>query len=295
MRFLKQRHPAGNRSRVLVVGGITAMLGVLMFASSATASTFKPTGEFKEFGECPLNNEKVTDCVFSVSDGGQFTAGTKTVPLVNPVTLQGGFFGSGEEVTFVGAANGVTLSKTPQPVPGGLLGIKAPNWWPKFLQDWFNDQINKGFTGVTATVELAAPASQIKLSTENLINQEGTALGLPTKIKLDNAILGSNCYIGSNSKPVQIDFTTGKSGALEGSVGELTFNKDFTLITISGGELVNGVFSAPGASGCGGIFSFFIDPLVNSILGLPAASGNTASLEGVLKDAAAVAVKASIK
>jgi hypothetical protein len=292
MRFLKQRHSA-NSGRMLVVGGMMAIVGMLMFASTAFASSHNPKGEFKEFGECPLNNAKVTDCVFSVTNGGSFTAGTKTVPLVNPVTLQGGFFGSGEEVTFVGAENGDTLSKTPQPVPGGLLGIKAPTWWPKFLQDWFNDQINKGFTGVTATVELAAPASAIKLSTENLINQEGTALGLPTKIKLDNAILGSNCYIGSNSKPVQIDFTTGKSGALEGSVGEVTFNETFTLITISGGKLVNGTFAAPGAQGCGGIFSFFIDPLVNSILGLPDASGNTAILEGVLKDAAAAAVKAS--
>jgi hypothetical protein len=293
MRFLKQRHPAGNRGRMLVVGGIMAMLGVMMFASSALASSHNPKGEFKDFGECPLNNAKVTDCVFSVTDGGEFTAGSKTVPLVNPVTLQGGFFGSGEEVTFVGAENGDTLSKTPQPVPGGLLGITAPKWWPQFIQNWFNNLINEGFTGVTATVELAAPASSIKLSTENLINQEGTALGLPSKIKLDNAILGSNCYIGSNSKPVQIDFTTGKSGELEGSVGEVTFNETFTLITISGGQLVNGTFAAPGANGCGGIFSFFIDPLVNSILGLPAASGNTAVLEGVLKDGAAAAVKAS--
>ena len=289
MRFLKHGHP----TRMLVVGGITAMLGVLMFASSAFAASHNPKGEFKEFGECPLNNPAVENCVFSVTDGGSFTAGTKTVPLVNPVTLQGGFFGEGQEVTFVAAENGVTLSKTPQPVPGGLLGITAPTWWPKFIQNWFNNLINEGFTGVNATVELAAPASKIFLSTENLLNQEGTALGLPTKIKLDNAILGSNCYIGSNTKPVQIDFTSGKSGALEGSVGEITFNETFTLITISGGKLVNGTFAAPGASGCGGIFSFFIDPLVNSILGLPDPSGNTAILEGVLKSANAAAVKAS--
>jgi hypothetical protein len=290
MRFLKQRHPA----RMLVVGGITAMLGVLMFASSAMASSHNPKGEFKDFAECPLNTKAVTDCVFSVSSGGFFTVGKKTVPLENPVTLQGGFFGAGEEVTFVGAENGVTLSKTAQPVPGGLLGITAPKWWPKFLQDWFNDQINKGFTGVTATVELAAPASQIKLNTENLIFEEGTALGLPIKVKLDNAILGSNCYVGSNSKPVQIDFTTGTSGSLKGSAGTPTFNEAFTLLTLSGGKLVNQTFAAPGVSGCGGIFSFFIDPLVNSILGIPSASGNnTAILEGVLKDAAAEAVEES--
>jgi hypothetical protein len=66
------------------------------------------------------------------------------------------------------------------------------------------------------------------------------------------------------------------------------------LITIKGGKLVNNTYAAPGVSGCGGIFSFFIDPLVDSILGTPSPSGsNSASLEGVLQDANAAAVKAS--
>lgn len=271
------------------------MLGMLMFASSALASSHNPKGEFAQFAECPLNNPKVTECVYSLTNGGYFQVGKKTVPLKNPVTLQGGtFVNEKEETSFVGAENGVTLSKTAQPVPGGLTGIVAPKWWPKFIQDWFNEQINKGFTGVNATVELAAPATAIKLNTNNLINQEGTALGLPIKVKLDNAILGSNCYLGSNSKPIQIDFTTGKSGSVEGSVGEITFNEEFTLVTISGGKLVNGTFAAPGVSGCGGIFSFVVDPLVDSILGTPSASGkNTAVLEGKLQAATAGAVKAS--
>src|ERR1043166_3762641 len=290
MRFLKQRHPA----RMLLVGGMTALVA-LMFASSASASSHNPTGEFKQFGECPLSDPAVVECIYSVSNGGSFVVGKKTVPLVNPVTLQGGAKDDGKGgQAFVGAENGQTLSKTPQPVPGGLLGIKAPTWWPKFIQDWFNDQINKGFTGVTATVELAAPATSIKLSTENLLNQSGTALGLPTKVKLDNAILGSNCYIGSNSAPIQIDFTTGTSGALKGSVGEIFFNEEFTLVTIEGGKLVNGTFAAPGAKGCGGIFSLFVDPLVNSILGTPSQSGkNSATLEGKLQSANRFAVEAS--
>jgi hypothetical protein len=290
MRFLKHRHPA----RMLAVGGMAVALGVLALAPSAMASSHNPKGEYAQFAECPLNNAKVTECIYSLTNGGSFTVGKKTVPLVNPVTLQGGAYLEGEKTVFVGAENGDTLSKTPQPVPGGLLGITAPTWWPKFIQDWFNGLINQGFTGVTATVELAAPASSITLNTNNLINQEGTALGLPSKVKLDNAILGSNCYIGSNSKPIQIDFTTGKSGSLEGAVGTITFNESFTIVTISGGKLVNGTFAAPGASGCGGIFSLFVDPLVNSILGTPSPSGkNSAVLEGKLQAADAGSVKAS--
>ncbi len=284
MRFFKR----------LAAASTATALAVLASASLASAASHNPTGEFKQFAECPLNRETITDCVFSVSDGGFFTVGKKTVPLVNPVTLQGGFEGSGSEVSFFGAENGDTLSKTAQPVPGGLLGIVAPKWWPEWLQEWFNEFINNGFTGVKATVELAAPATSISLSTENLILEEGVALGLPVKVKLDNVILGSNCYVGSNEAPIQIDFTTGVDGELDGSAGELTFNESFTIITLSGGRLVNNSFSSPGANGCGGIFSFLIDPLVDAILGIPSGPGaNSAVLEGKLQDAQAAAVRAS--
>jgi hypothetical protein len=289
MRFLKSKLAAG--------GALAALCAGVVFVATAFASSHNPKGEYAGFAECPLNRVTITDCILSVSSGGEFTVGSKTVPLVNPVTLQGGFEGAGEEIEFYGAENGDTLSKTAQPVPGGLLGITAPTWWPKSLQEWFNNQINEGLTGVTATVELTGPTkglTNIELSTENLLLQEGTALGLPVKIKLSNAILGNNCYVGTESKPVPLHFTTGTSGELEGSVGELSFNESFTIITISGGALVDGLYAAPGASGCGGIFSFFIDPLVNSILGIPSGSGeNTAVLEGKLQDASAKAVKAS--
>jgi hypothetical protein len=289
--------------RKLIAGGLTGLLAALVLATTAFAASHNPKGEFAPFNECPLNRATITDCVVSVSNGGFFTIGKKTVPLKNPVTLQGGYEGGGSEIKFYGAENGNTLSKTPQPVPGGLLGIVAPTWWPKFIQDWFNEQISKGFTGVNATVELTGPSkglTKIKLNTENLLFEEGIALGLPVKIHLENAILGSSCYIGSDSKPVQLDFTTGTTAPpppnkpLKGAAGEFTANEAFTLLTFSGGKLVNNSFAAPAASGCGGIFSIFVDPLVNSILGTPSPAGtNTAVLEGKIQDAAASAVKAS--
>jgi len=280
---------------------LALMAAMLVPASSAFGASHNPTGEFAQFAECPLNNPTVEFCVFSESNGGFFEVGAKTVPLKNPVVLQGGIrFNEAVEPEFFGAENGETLVKTPQPVPGGLLGIEAPGWWPKFLRDLFNETINNGFTGVTATVELAAPATSIKLSTQNLLLEEGTALSLPTKIKLSNPFLGNNCYIGSNKNPVVIDFTTGTTEPpppnepISGDAGELSFNESFTLITLSGGSLVNNSFGAPGASGCGGLLSFLIDPFVNSIVGLPSAAGtNTAILEGKLQNGEAAAVKAS--
>lgn len=281
---------------------IAAMLtaGMLVAASPASASVHHPTGEFAQFGECPLSHPAIFACVYSESSGGFFQIGKKNVPLKNPVVLQGGLEFSETGVTFVGAEGGETLSKTPQPVPGGLLGIEAPKWWPIFLQELFNETINKGFTGVTATVELAAPSSSIELSLANLIDEEGTALSLPTKIKLSNPFLGSSCYIGSNSSPVRIDFTTGATSppppnkSIHGSAGTVSGNEAGTLITLSGGSLVNNSFAAPGANGCGGLLSFLVDPFVNSLVGLPSPAGtNTAVLEGKLQAADPAAVKAS--
>ncbi len=57
---------------------------------------------------------------------------------------------------------------------------------------------------------------------------------------------------------------------------------------------MNNSFAAPGASGCGGLFSIFVDPFVNSLVGLPSPAGtNAAVLEGKLQLASPEAVKAS--
>lgn len=286
--------------RLLSAAALMALM--LVPASQATASSHHPTGEYVQFAECPLSQPTLTFCLFSESNGGYFQIGKKTVPLKYPVVLQGGLNVNEEteEVSFIGAENGETLSKTAEPVPGGLLGIEAPSWWPTYLKNLFNETINNGFTGVTATVELAAPASSIKVSPGNLISENGDALVLPTKIKLSNAFLGNNCYIGSNAHPVVINFTSGTTSPpppnepIHGSAGSLSFNEAGTILTLSGGSLVNNSFAAPGANGCGGLFSFLVDPFVNSLVGLPSPAGtNTAILEGKFQLAVPDAVRAS--
>ncbi len=284
-----------------LLAAATVIAAMLVPASQALAASHNPTGEFAQFNECPLSNEAVFGCIFSESSGGFFQIGSKTVPLKNPVVLQGGLeFNEVGKEFFVGAENSETLVKVPQTVPGGLLGIKAPKSWPIWLQNWFNNKIDEGLTGVTATVELAGPASNISVNVVNLLFEVGTALSLPVKIKLSNPILGSSCYIGSNSNPVVIDFTSGETSPpppnepIHGSAGTPEINEAETLVTLSGGSLVNNSFAAPGVSGCGGIFSFFINPLVNSLVGLPSPAGtNSAVLEGKLQEAIAAAVKAS--
>ena len=114
------------RTGALVLAA-AAML-VLVVAVPAMAES----KDFEVFKQCPTKNPEVNLCVFVQSSGGEFTIGKKTVPVNKTITLQGGSILNEETggETFVAAANGETLSKTPLTVPGGLLGIKAPTWWP---------------------------------------------------------------------------------------------------------------------------------------------------------------------
>jgi len=281
-----------------------ALLAVLAVPASAAAAPHSPTGEYKQFADCPLSRASLKVCIYSESTSGFITMGNKTVPIKTPQILQGGLEYPDnlfENVTFVGAEDGNTLVKTPQAVPGGLTGIVAPSWWPTILKDLFNETINNGFTGVTATVELAAPASAIKFNALALISGNGTGLTLPVKVKLNNSFLGSNCYIGSNSNPITLNLTTGTTSPpppntpIKGSPGFVSENEAHTLLNFTSQRLVDNSFAAPGANGCGGIlFSWAVDPFVNEIVGVPSAAGrNTAVLEGKIQLGEPAAIRAS--
>lgn len=257
--------------RKIVAAATIAVLGAMALAATAIA-TKTPTGEYAPFLECQFENVEVEGCLYALANEGTVKIGEKSIPVVNPITLQGGFSGEPPSTVFFQADNGITLSKTPQPVPGGLSGQTAPGSWPPKVQELFNKGIEEGFTGVQMTMELAKPASAIGLNLENMLFEEGTALSLPVKFHLENALLGNNCYIGSGTEPVQLNLTTGTSGALEGTPGELSFNPEFTIVRLNPLMLVDGAFTAPSADGCGGLFSEFFDPFVDSLFGLPSAS-----------------------
>jgi hypothetical protein len=291
------------RARKCVVSiAALACIAVLGSTASALAAEHHPTKGFAVFKDCPLSNSKTNACVFAQTESGKFIVGKETVPIVHTITLQGGIHENEktETLEFIGAENGETLSKTAQSVPGGLAGLVKCNEISNIIERIACELVfeNKE-TGVFATTELAAPASSIGISVQNLISEEGVALSLPVKVHLENPLLGSSCYVGSNAKPVELPLTTGTTSPpkpnepIKGSAGELEVEEG-AIIVLKNNELVNNSFAAPGAEGCGGIFSFLIDPLVDSKLGVPAAAGhNTAILKGTLKTASAEAVKAS--
>jgi hypothetical protein len=290
----------GERRRIVVA--IVSIMLPLAIAAPAVATTHHPTGDFAAFADCPLSNPIAQACVYAKTESGKFIVGKETVPIEKTITLQGAYHENASEVEeFIGAEDGNTLSKTPQSVPGGLAGLVNCKEISNFIERVACElTFENGVTGVLATTELAQPATSIGISTANLTGGHDTALSLPVKVHLENPFLGSSCYIGSNSHPIVIALTTGTTSPpppnspITGKIGEFEFKDEFTLIIDRNNELVNNSFAAPGAEGCGGLFAFLVDPIVDAKLGLPATAGhNTAALKGTLEVASAPAVKAS--
>lgn len=288
------RAARGARPWCLIVAA-TALIASLALASGAAAA---PTGEFANFAQCPLSNPRAGACLYALSTSGEFKIGSTAVPLTKPVTLQGGLTVANSEgfSEILPAANGETLSKTPQTVPGGLLKIVAPSFLPGFLQTIFNEFINKGVTGVTATTELVGTA---RLNAGHALSASGTALELPVRVHLENPFLGSGCYVGSASKPILVDFTTGTTSPpppnspITGAPGEVSIGGEGFILRISKNSLVNNSFAAPEAEGCDGLLSFLVDPAVDAEIGLPSEPGhNTAILNGNQEIASAESVRA---
>lgn len=291
----------GTRRKTILGIAAAASLALLVMASGASA---KLIGEFTKFQYCPFTTKGVARCVHSVTDGGEVVLGSKTVPIVNSVTLQGGYEEPAEEgpetgfSKFFGATNGVTLSKTAQPVPGGLLGLLPPESSPPLVKALVKAATENGLTGVDSTLELARPASEIRLNEVHLGEGIGVALILPLKAHLENPVLGSSCYVGSSTNPIYWELTSGKTNPpgpnepITGAIGTVNFLEEARILELENAALVDNAWAAPSASGCGGLLSSVIDPIISIASGLPAKAGNnTAILESDISETTAVAVK----
>lgn len=288
-----------SRGRVATALLVTALIA-LGLAGTAQA---KLTGGFTRFAQCPYTNSEVRRCLVSTTESGEVILGSKKVPIVNPVVLQGGLGRQDEEnfnQAFFAAKNGVTLSKAAQPVPGGLAGIvncKAIS--EPFLRFACELTFENGLTGLNSTLELARPASEIVVNELNLTGKEGVAIKLPVKVHLENPFLGSNCYVGSSSSPMIWNLTTGTTNPpkpnnpITGSAGVFKIIENGEILETTGTKLVDNAWSAPGATGCGGfLVELVLDPIINAAAGVPAAAGhNTAILNNTAFVASSFAVE----
>jgi hypothetical protein len=288
------------RTKVLFVALSVVAVASLGLAGSASA---KLVGEFTKFQYCPWTNTEVKKCLYSVTESGEVVMGSKKVPIVNDTVLQGGF-GTPDKTTkiskFFGATEGKpTLQPVAQPVPGGLAGLvnckEISNFILKAACEW---TFENGFTGLNATLELAGSPTNIEISEQNMNRKEKVALKLPVKMHLENPLLGSSCYVGSDGSPVIWNLTSGKTAppapntSITGNFGKAAFIEEGLMLHINENTLVDNAWAAPKAAGCGGVFSFILDPIINLAAGLPAAAGtNTAILNNTIDIATSAAVK----
>jgi hypothetical protein len=267
---------------VMVVAPLVTCLG---FASPVLARV--PAGDFAVFKQCPRFTAGVEVCFYAQITSGGMVLDRLSVPIVNTVTLQGGItsFGSDEE-RFVGALDGETLSATPQVVPGGLSGligcdaIKGGGLLGSVRRRACRAVFESSrFQTVSATTELARPANEIVINTPNEEAREGTALSLPVRVHLENPLLGRECYIGSSADPIVFNLTTGTTSPpgpntpITGKVGVLSAKDGYNFIEVPEHSQVDNAFTTPEATGCGRTFSFLIDSLIDSRLGLPSPAG----------------------
>lgn len=289
-----------NKTRVVCTALVAVALAALGLAGSASA---KLVGEFTKFEFCPYKTAGVDRCIQSVTNGGEIVLGTKKVTIEKAVTLQGGYTEpaeSGEEAEFskfVAATNGITLSKASQNVPGGLLGIVPPEKSPTLVKALSAFFFENALTGVSSTLELAKPASEIRISEGHLAEGVGVALKMPVKVHLENPFLGKSCYVGSSTSPITWNLSSGLTSPpkgtepISGKIGEVEFFEKGRILRLTNNELVDNAWSAPTASGCGGILSFLVNPIINAQIGLPSAAGkNVARLKNTINETTAFAV-----
>jgi hypothetical protein len=295
------------RNRRMTGACATALVLALASLALAGSASAKLVGEFTKFQQCPYTNPEVSRCLFSETTGGEVVLGSKKVPIVNKAILQGGYTEPNFDekspeflfAKFFGAKNGETLTKAPQPVPGGLAGLVNCKEISNFLLRISCEvTFENGLTGLNSTLELARPASEIRVSENHLAEGEGVALKLPVRVHLENPFLGSSCYVGSSTTPLKWELTSGTTSPpgpnkpISGTVGTVEFLEEARILKLKDAVIVDNAWSAPSASGCGGLFSFILDPIVSSAAGLPAAAGkNTAILKNQIYTSPAFAVE----
>jgi hypothetical protein len=284
-----------HRTRAVTTALLAVALAALGLAGSAQA---KLVGNYTKFVQCPYSNLEVKKCVYSTTESGEVVLGNKKVPIEKPVILQGG---TGKQVEgnapFFAASNGITLSKAPQNVPGGLLGIVPDASSPFLVKALIKFFLENSLTGVNSTLELAKPATEIVVSENNLAAEEGVALKMPVKVHLENPFLGKNCFVGSSTSPIIWNLTTGTTAPpapntkISGKAGFIEFLEEGRIALTKESSLVDNAWSAPTAAGCGGILSFLVTPIINAQLGSTTAGHNTAILKNTLYIASAAAVR----
>jgi hypothetical protein len=217
---------------------------------------------------------KVSDeCLASDSPSGSIklgstnaTTGDSNLQLGVLLTTLGG-------ATTPVAPPGGAIVAAPVQIPGGLLGLMCPSNIPLVAQ-LCNEITNSQLNAVTATMAPAGKPSHLNIAAGTTTGQP--IVTIPIKIQLHNPLLGSGCFIGSNSQPIVLRpentvVPPNISADAFDPNGSADPNGPLLLLKLSGGTLEDNTFSVPGATGCGPLG--LADLAVDLKDGLPSPAG----------------------
>ncbi len=288
---------ARRRAHAPKAGAASLALAFALMGTLASGALAAPTGIFAKFAQCPTRMSGVLLCNYGEAVSGEFAIGKLSVPFTRTFVFQGGDIEKGLNYYFmVPVAGGEIFSTNEMPIPGGLKALmNCPQAGCPGLSNTSN--------GVYVTLKSAA-SHQIP-ATLNLaaaIFEEEPALTLPMRLQLHNPALGSTCFIGSETHPIELRLTDGATSPpppgqpMRGKLGQLSEQEEdgYGMTVIGGAKVVDNTFSVPVATGCGGALAGLIDLEIDRALGLPSAAGrNAAVLIANLDIAEAASIRAS--
>ncbi|WP_433409527.1 hypothetical protein ACQPZU_05000 [Saccharomonospora azurea] len=274
---------SGGRIRALAATAALVAAGLTAAASPALAEDEVHgdalAGHWAPFDRCPVDDpamlaadgvESAALCLASSSESGTMTIGEKVVPTAG-TDLQLGLLGDGVNYTSV-APEGAGIQAEPVTVPGGLLNLMCPSEIP-VLTALCEKAADSRLNRVVATVEPAGTPTDFSLTAGLGVGQP--IVTLPVKIRLDNLLLGGNCYIGSDSDPILLQPRNLTQPALTltryAPDGTAEPTGAMSNVALAGADQGDDTFAVPEADGCG-LFGA-LDWAVNAQLGLPSPEG----------------------
>jgi hypothetical protein len=306
-------------SNRLLVGTVTSAAAVALIAVGVPAAALAahpasharngaagpgyppPGGIYAPFTNCPILNplmqEGVSGSAVLCTDGhvtsGSITIGNITTPVVRPVDVQfggvqlpnattggdwtaGGSFAGG--ILPPPAGIGAMLVTKPDLIPGSLTStLGCATATNKVVKDLCSEAAN-GSAKDNEVFALAQSAGQ-------LTNFNLTTWTQRLKFKLINPLLGSNCYIGNNNQPIVVNpiITLAPGGQTEVLPDPNPAKHPNTdVLDITAAIASDNTFTAPGVTGCGpgGARNIPVDEALDAGTGLPAAAGNSLTLNG---------------
>jgi hypothetical protein len=289
------------RATVTSVAAV-ALIAVGLSAAATTGSNGvrgpgypPPKGIYAPFSNCPLNNPfmhentstpdsatQATACVAGLATGGSITIGKITTPVTEPVDVQFGWLNPPQHNLFPEpvvpplAGDSAILSTKPDLIPGSLTSILGCPSSNATVQN-----ICQQAAANPADNQVTALAQQVGNITDfNLFSWTQ-----PVKFNLINPLLGSTCYIGTDYEPIVLhpSLSVGPGGGLNEEFDpQPTVHPDTEVLDVFGAVASDNTFSAPPVTGCGpgGNANVPVDEALDAGAGLPAASGNSLTLNG---------------